>query len=48
MTSAAEQMASDEKLSGEHPYLSVSFSNSTESSFDENGFKVVNNPSTVV
>ena len=48
VTTAADQMASDEKLSGEHPYLSVSFSNSTESSFDENGFKVVNNPSTLV
>ena len=48
VTTAADQMASDEKLSGEHPYLSVSFSNSTESSFDENGFKVVNNLSTLV
>jgi len=46
-TTAADQMTADgSTAAGEHPYLSVSFSNSAESSFDENGFKVVS--STVV
>jgi len=46
-TTAADQMTADgNTAAGEHPYLSVSFSNSPESSFDENGFKVVS--STVV
>jgi hypothetical protein len=47
-TKAADQMTATEGSADVHPYLSVSFSNSTESSFDENGFKVVNSSSQVV
>mmetsp|Transcript_22212 Transcript_22212/g.63736 ORF Transcript_22212/g.63736 Transcript_22212/m.63736 type:complete len:334 (-) Transcript_22212:334-1335(-) len=47
-SSAVEQVAAKENSAGAHPYLSVSFSNSTESSFDGNGFKIVNNFSAVV
>ena len=48
VTKAADQMTATKRPSDVHPYLSVSFSNSTESSFDEHGFKVVNNCSQVV
>jgi len=48
VTKAADQMTATERSANVHPYLSVSFSNSTESSFDEHGFKVVNNASQVV
>jgi len=48
VTKIADQMTATERSADVHPYLSVSFSNSTESSFDEHGFKVVNNSSQVV